>query len=74
VKTGYPLAFADQKLKRTSVAPRRRNSARIEQDCSYVQDLLNGVDSNDPRVVPPAALDWLPDVHRWQLQRHAQRD
>ncbi|WP_104138877.1 MBL fold metallo-hydrolase [Arthrobacter sp. ZGTC131] len=48
--------------------------ARIKQDRAYVQDLRDGRDPDDPRVGPSAALDWLPDVHRWQLERLAQRE
>ena len=46
--------------------------ARIKQDRAYVQDLRDGGASEDPRVGPSATLDWLPDVHRWQLQRLAE--
>ena len=27
------------------------------------------LDTDDPRVGPSAPLEWLPDVHRWQVQR-----
>jgi glyoxylase-like metal-dependent hydrolase (beta-lactamase superfamily II) len=47
--------------------------ARIKQDRAYVQALLDGSEPDDPRVGPSAPLDWLPDLHRWQLQRLAQR-
>lgn len=47
--------------------------ARIEQDRAYVQNLRDGGVTDDPRVGTTAPLDWLPDVHRWQLQRLAQR-
>jgi glyoxylase-like metal-dependent hydrolase (beta-lactamase superfamily II) len=47
--------------------------ARIEQDRSYVQALRGGGTPDDPRVGPSATLDWLPDVHEWQLQRLAER-
>jgi glyoxylase-like metal-dependent hydrolase (beta-lactamase superfamily II) len=43
--------------------------ARIEQDRAYVQALRGGAAVDDPRVGPSAPLEWLPDVHRWQLQR-----
>jgi glyoxylase-like metal-dependent hydrolase (beta-lactamase superfamily II) len=46
--------------------------ARIELDRAYVQALRDGGVPDDPRVGPSAPLDWLPDVHRWQLQRLAQ--
>ena len=48
--------------------------ARITQDRAYVQALRDGGAPDDPRVGPSAPLDWLPDVHRWQLQRLAQRE
>lgn len=48
--------------------------ARIELDRAYVQALRDGGVPDDPRVGPSAPLDWLPDVHRWQLQRLAQRE
>jgi glyoxylase-like metal-dependent hydrolase (beta-lactamase superfamily II) len=47
--------------------------ARIEQDRAYVQDLRDGGPTDDPRLGPSAPLDWLPDVHSWQLQRLTQR-
>lgn len=48
--------------------------ARIEQDRAYVQALRDGGVPDDPRVGPSAPLDWLPDVHSWQVQRLAQRE
>jgi glyoxylase-like metal-dependent hydrolase (beta-lactamase superfamily II) len=47
--------------------------ARIEQDRAYVQALRDGRVPDDPRVGPAAPLDWLPEVHDWQLQRLAQK-
>jgi glyoxylase-like metal-dependent hydrolase (beta-lactamase superfamily II) len=47
--------------------------ARIEQDRAYVVALRDGRAPDDARVGPSAPLDWLPDVHRWQLERLAQR-
>jgi glyoxylase-like metal-dependent hydrolase (beta-lactamase superfamily II) len=47
--------------------------ARIEQDRAYVQAVRDGGVPDDPRVGPSAPLEWLPDVHEWQLQRLAQR-
>jgi glyoxylase-like metal-dependent hydrolase (beta-lactamase superfamily II) len=47
---------------------------RIEQDRAYVLALRDGGVPDDPRIGPSAPLDWLPDVHRWQLQRLAQRE
>lgn len=48
--------------------------ARIEQDRAYVQALLDGGVPDDPRVGPSAPLEWLPDVHQWQVRRLAQRE
>jgi glyoxylase-like metal-dependent hydrolase (beta-lactamase superfamily II) len=48
--------------------------ARIKQDRAYAEALRDGGVPNDPRIGPSAPLDWLPDVHRWQLQRLAQRN
>ncbi|MFJ5958813.1 MBL fold metallo-hydrolase [Paenarthrobacter sp. NPDC092416] len=48
--------------------------ARIDLDLRYVQALRDGLDPGDPRVGPSAPLDWLVDVHGWQLQRLAQRE
>ncbi|RDV09393.1 MBL fold metallo-hydrolase [Arthrobacter sp. RT-1] len=47
--------------------------ARVEQDRAYVQALRDGRVPDDPRVGPSAPLDWLPEVHDWQLQRLAQK-
>ncbi|MDJ0353980.1 MBL fold metallo-hydrolase [Pseudarthrobacter sp. PH31-O2] len=47
--------------------------ARIKEDRVYVEALRDGGFSEDPRVGPSAPLDWLPDVHRWQLGRLAHR-
>ncbi|MET4137535.1 MBL fold metallo-hydrolase [Pseudarthrobacter sp. PvP090] len=48
--------------------------ARIKLDRAYVQKLRDGGVPDDPRVGPAAPLEWLPDVHRWQLQRLAERE
>ena len=42
---------------------------RIKQDRAYVQELRDGGGTDDPRLGPSATLDWLPEVHSWQLQR-----
>jgi glyoxylase-like metal-dependent hydrolase (beta-lactamase superfamily II) len=47
--------------------------ARIKQDREYVQALRDGGVPDDARVGPSATLDWLPDVHEWQLQQLAQK-
>jgi len=46
---------------------------RIAMDRAYVQALQDGRDPEDPRVGPSAPLDWLADVHSWQLQRLIER-
>ncbi|MDF2576511.1 MAG: fold metallo-hydrolase [Agromyces sp.] len=48
--------------------------SRIDQDRAYVEALRDGGVPDDPRVGPAAPLEWLPDVHRWQLQRLAERE
>ena len=48
--------------------------ARIELDLAYVSDIRDGGVTHDPRVGPSATLDWLPDVHQWQLERLATRE
>lgn len=48
--------------------------ARLELDRAYVQALRDGEAPDDPRVGSSAPLEWLPDVHRWQLQRIAERE
>lgn len=57
-----------------SVGGAEQLRARIKQDRAYVQELRDGGVPDDPRVGPAAPLDWLPDVHRWQLQRLAQKE
>lgn len=47
--------------------------ARIKQDRAYVEDLRDGRVTDDPRVGPSASLEWLADVHEWQVQRLTQR-
>lgn len=56
-----------------SVGGAEQVRARIAQDRAYVMALKGGGVPDDPRVGPSAPLDWLPDVHRWQLQRLARR-
>lgn len=57
-----------------SVGGAEQLRTRITQDRAYVLALRDGGVPDDPRVGPSASLDWLPDVHRWQLQRLAQRE
>lgn len=45
--------------------------ARINQDREYVQSLRDGAEPDDPRLGPSSPLEWLPDVHQWQVQRLA---
>ena len=56
-----------------SVGEAEQVLARIEQDRAYVQALRDGSVLDDFRVGPAAPLEWLPDVHQWQLQQLAQK-
>ncbi len=49
--------------------------ARIKQDRAYVQALRDGGVPDDPRVGPSATFgkEWLPGVHKWQLQQLAKK-
>lgn len=42
---------------------------RIDLDRAYVRALSEAREPDDPRVGPAAPLDWLPEVHDWQVQR-----
>ncbi|QYF73971.1 MBL fold metallo-hydrolase [Cryobacterium sp. PAMC25264] len=55
-----------------SVGGAEQLRARIVLDRAYVQNLRDGRTIDDPRVGPDALLEWLPDVHNWQVQRLAQ--
>ncbi len=46
---------------------------RIQLDRAYVERMRDVLDTADPRVSPGAPLEWLPDVHRWQVQRLTER-
>ncbi|MFP7834688.1 MBL fold metallo-hydrolase [Marisediminicola sp. LYQ134] len=46
---------------------------RIELDRAYVTALRDGGPFDDPRLGPAAPLEWLPDVHRWQVRRLGDR-
>ena len=46
---------------------------RIMLDRAYAQALRDGAVPDDPRVGPSAPLEWLPEVHNWQLQQLAER-
>lgn len=56
-----------------SVGGAEQLRARIRQDRAYVQAVYDGGVPDDVRVGPSAPLDWLPEVHQWQLQRLAER-
>ena len=56
-----------------SVGGSEQLRARIDQDRGYVQALRDGGVPDDPRVGPSAPLDWLADVHEWQLQSLAEK-
>jgi glyoxylase-like metal-dependent hydrolase (beta-lactamase superfamily II) len=56
-----------------SVGGAEQLRARIEQDRAYVVAVRDGREPDDPRIGPAAPLDWLPDVHGWQLQRLTER-
>ena len=56
-----------------SVGGAEQLRTRIEQDRAYVQALRDGGVPEDFRVGPSAPLEWLPDVHQWQLQQLAQK-
>jgi len=48
--------------------------ARIQKDRAYAHALRDGAGSDDPRLEPSAVHGaWLPDVHRWQVKRLAER-
>ncbi|TFC06948.1 MBL fold metallo-hydrolase [Cryobacterium adonitolivorans] len=47
--------------------------ARIEQDRAYVETMSDGGDPGDFRVGPSAPLEWLADVHKWQVQELAHK-
>ena len=43
--------------------------ARIDVDRSYLLAVRAGDDPRDPRIGPSAPLEWLAEVHAWQVQR-----
>jgi glyoxylase-like metal-dependent hydrolase (beta-lactamase superfamily II) len=47
--------------------------ARIESDRAYVEALRDDVVLDDPRVGPGAPVEWLGDVHEWQVQQLAEK-
>jgi glyoxylase-like metal-dependent hydrolase (beta-lactamase superfamily II) len=52
-----------------SVGAHAELRARIAQDRAYVEALRDGRNPDDVRIGSAAPLEWLPDVHRWQVQR-----
>lgn len=46
---------------------------RIDQDRAYVVAARDGRAIDDSRVGPSAPLDWLADVHEWQVEQLSQR-
>jgi len=46
---------------------------RIALDRAYALAVRDGAALDDPRIGPAAPLDWLADVHGWQLQRLAEK-
>ena len=56
-----------------SVGTAEQFRERIDQDRAYVQALRDGGIPDDFRVGPTAPLQWLADVHQWQLQQLAQK-
>lgn len=47
--------------------------ARIKQDRAYVHALRDGGGSDDPRLTAGPNKEWLPDVHKWQVQQISQK-
>jgi glyoxylase-like metal-dependent hydrolase (beta-lactamase superfamily II) len=56
-----------------SVGSAEQLRQRIARDRAYVEALRDGRAVDDPRLGPSAALDWLGEVHEWQVERLAQR-
>jgi len=56
-----------------SIGGTGRLRARIDQDRAYVEALRDGRPTDDPRIGPSAPLDWLADIHDWQVQSLAAR-
>ncbi|WP_193509244.1 MBL fold metallo-hydrolase [Cryobacterium sp. BB736] len=52
-----------------SVGGAQQLRERIKQDRAYAEALRDGGVIDDVRVGPSAPLDWLPEVHQWQLER-----
>ncbi|KJL43939.1 glyoxylase-like metal-dependent hydrolase (beta-lactamase superfamily II) [Microbacterium terrae] len=57
-----------------SVGDAAQLRTRIDQDRAYVEAVRDGVPVDDDRVGQNAPLEWLVDVHDWQVQRLAGRD
>jgi glyoxylase-like metal-dependent hydrolase (beta-lactamase superfamily II) len=56
-----------------SVGDQTELRSRIQRDRAYVEALRTGAEPDDPRIGSDAPLEWLPDVHRWQMRRLADR-
>lgn len=56
-----------------SVGDGEQLRARIDLDLAYVREVRDGHDPDDPRVAPGAPLDWLPEIHDWQVERLRER-
>ena len=48
--------------------------ARVDLDRAYVEALRDRRTPDDPRIGPTAPLDWLTDVHEWQVTQLARVD
>jgi glyoxylase-like metal-dependent hydrolase (beta-lactamase superfamily II) len=56
-----------------SVGDRDELRQRIDLDRAYAEAVRDRSDIDDPRVGDSAPLDWLADVHAWQLKRLVER-
>ena len=56
-----------------SVGGPGRLRPRIAQDRAYVEALRDGRSPDDPRIGPNAPLEWLVDIHDWQVQAIVER-
>ncbi|MCP2031974.1 glyoxylase-like metal-dependent hydrolase (beta-lactamase superfamily II) [Okibacterium sp. HSC-33S16] len=52
-----------------SIGRGKQLAERIGQDREYLRAVRDHRTVNDSRVGPEAPLDWLPDVHNWQVHR-----
>jgi glyoxylase-like metal-dependent hydrolase (beta-lactamase superfamily II) len=56
-----------------SVGTGKQMRARIELDRAYVEALRDGRAPDDYRIGPSAPVEWLADVHDWQLRQLAEK-